>query len=122
MFELMDMNKDGTVDRDEFVTSLASILQIPGLDMRDYAMIFNALDLNNDGSLSLNEFGMFIEGAKVDKMQRMQDLDPKLVQEMAREVQVLFQQFDSNNDGFVTADEIVRAMLGLGHRITLEEA
>jgi len=36
--------------------------------MRDYAIIFNALDVNNDGTLSLNEFGMFIEGAKVDKM------------------------------------------------------
>lgn len=44
----------------------------------------------------------------------MQDLDPKLLSEMQREVQVLFQQFDENNDGFVTADEIVRAMLGLG--------
>lgn len=50
--------------------------------MRSYAMIFNKLDINNDEMLSLNEFGMFVEGAKVDKLSRMQDLDPKLIQEM----------------------------------------
>jgi hypothetical protein len=36
--------------------------------MRDYAIIFNALDINNDNSLSLNEFGLFIEGAKIEKL------------------------------------------------------
>lgn len=52
----------------------------------------------------------------------MLDLDPKLLQEMQAEVQVLFKQFDENNDGYVTADEIVRAMLGLGQRISMEDA
>jgi calmodulin len=68
MYEMMDLDKNGTVDRDEFVTTMARILQIPGLDMRSYAMIFNQLDINNDNHLSLNEFGMFIEGAKMDKL------------------------------------------------------
>lgn len=35
--------------------------------MRDYAQIFEELDMNKDGVLSLSEFGMFIEGAKLDK-------------------------------------------------------
>ena len=43
-------------------------MQIPGVDMRDYAIIFNALDINNDGVLSLNEFGLFLEGAKLDQI------------------------------------------------------
>lgn len=29
---------------------------------------------------------------------------------MTREIQILFQQFDANGDGVVTADEIQRAM------------
>jgi Ca2+-binding EF-hand superfamily protein len=33
---------------------------------------------------------------------------------MKREVQALFMQFDDNGDGFVTADEIVKAMMTLG--------
>ena len=91
MYEMMDLDRSGIVDRDEFVVSMARILQIPGMDMKSYAMIFNALDLNNDNALSVNEFGMFVEGAKIDKEARMQDLDPKLLDEMRTEVQVLFQ-------------------------------
>ena len=41
---------------------------------------------------------------------------------MQNEIRSLFMQFDENGDGFVTADEIVRAMMTLGQRITLEDA
>ena len=85
-------------------------------------MIFDAIDINNDGVLSVNEFGMFIEGAKATRMQSQQDLDPKLIEDMKREIQTLFAQFDENRDGFVTADEIVKSMMALGQRVTLDEA
>jgi hypothetical protein len=54
--------------------------------MRDYAIIYTALDINNHNSLSLNEFGLFIEGAKVDKMQRIKGIDPKIIEDMSREI------------------------------------
>jgi calmodulin len=38
------------------------------------------------------------------------------------EARTLFQQFDQNGDGFVTPDEIKRAMLSLGRNISVEEA
>jgi len=41
---------------------------------------------------------------------------------MTREIRDLFHQFDENHDGHVTADEIVKAMMALGQRITLEDA
>lgn len=106
LYEMMDLNKDGVVDRDEFVTTLPQLMQIPGVEMRDYAIIFTAIDINNDGKLTLNEFGLFIEGAKVEKMQRMQEIDRKLLDDMTREITYLFRQFDLNNDGFIEADEI----------------
>ncbi len=118
----MDANRDGKIDKDEFVMGMPQILTIPAVDIRDYAIIFNALDINNDGSLSLNEFAMFIEGAKLDKLQRLKDLDPALVQDMQREVLSLFQQFDQNGDGFVTVEEIQRAMLTLGQTVSREHA
>lgn len=74
--------------------------------MRDYAMIFTAIDINNDSKLTLNEFGLFIEGAKVEKMQRMQEINRTLLEDMTREITYLFRQFDLNNDGFIEADEI----------------
>lgn len=97
-------------------------MQIPGVDMRDYAIIFNALDINNDGVLSLNEFGMFLEGAKLDQIQRIREIDPKLIEDMNIEVRQLFTSFDANKDGFITADEIKLAMLALGRNVSMEEA
>lgn len=82
MFKHLDGNGDMMVDRDEFVNGMPIFMQIPGVDMRDYAIVFNALDVNNDGTLSLNEFAMFLEGAKLDNMQRLQELDPKLIESM----------------------------------------
>lgn len=38
------------------------------------------------------------------------------------EVRTLFQQFDLNNDGFVTPEEIKRSMLSLGKNISVEES
>ena len=92
------------------------------MDARDYAILYNALDVNNDGSISLHEFGMFIEGVKLQKNQRMQELDPRLVQTMNDEIAELFRQFDLDGNGYVTADEIQKAMLGIGQRISLDDA
>lgn len=85
MYEEMDVNKDGTVDKGEFVNSLG-YMNIPGLQLSDLGLIYDAIDINNDGFLSVNEFGMFIEGAKASRMQRLQELDPKLVDDMKREI------------------------------------
>ena len=41
-------------------------------------------------------------------------MDPKLIEDLKREIQTLFSQFDENRDGYVTADEIVKSMMGLG--------
>lgn len=118
MYEDMDVNKDGEVDKQEFVNAL-SYVQVPGVQLSDLGMIYDAIDINNDGSLSINEFGMFIEGAKTCKMQRLQDLDPKLIDDMKKEIHTLFQQFDDDGDGYVTPDEIYKAMMSLGQRISI---
>ena len=47
-------------------------------------------------------------------MQRLNELDPRLIDEMRREIQTLFKSFDVNGDGAVTADEIYKSMLALG--------
>lgn len=101
---------------------MPQILNLPGIDVREYAQVFTALDVNNDNGISINEFKLFIEGAKADKQQRMSELDPAMVQQMRAEVAELFRQFDINGDGFVEAEEIMRSMLALGHHITLQDA
>lgn len=90
LFDFLDANRDGVVDRDEFVNSMPIFMENSGIDMRDYAIIFTALDLNNDSLLSLNELGMFLEGAKLDQMTRIRDIDAKLIEDMTNEVRQLF--------------------------------
>ncbi len=77
-------------------------------------MIFDSMDVNNDTTISINEFAMFIEGAKQSREQRSNELDPKLLEEIKREIQALFQVFDDDGNGFVTPQEIVKAMMTLG--------
>jgi hypothetical protein len=82
--------------------------------LSDLGMIFDSMDVNNDTTISINEFAMFIEGAKQSREQRSNELDPKLLEEIKREIQALFQVFDDDGNGFVTPQEIVKAMMTLG--------
>ena len=106
LFDKIDANRDGLVSRDEFVLSMPQVILIPGIVTRDYAQVFEELDINKDSFLSLNEFALFIEGAKLDKQQRISQIDPQLIQEMYRDAQDLFRQFDQNKDGLLSAQEI----------------
>ena len=62
MHDMLDRNKDGSVDTKEFVDGLYS-LKIPGLMQKDFVMIFEAIDIDNNKYLSLNEFALYLEGA-----------------------------------------------------------
>mmetsp|Transcript_27362 Transcript_27362/g.20510 ORF Transcript_27362/g.20510 Transcript_27362/m.20510 type:complete len:82 (+) Transcript_27362:47-292(+) len=81
----MDNDRNGRVDKREFVTHLTQ-MNIQGVFPSDLGLIFDQLDMSNDGSLSIMEFGMFLEGAKASKMQRLQELDTKIVEDMRREI------------------------------------
>lgn len=105
------------MEKKEFVNRLG-YLNIPGLQYSDFGLIFDAIDINNNGYFSITDFGLFIEGAKASRMQKMQELSPKLVEDMKREIETLFKQFDEDNDGFVTADEIMKSMLAIGRRMS----
>jgi len=63
LYEHLDRNKDGSVDKKEFIDGVGT-LQIPGLMTRDLLLIFEAIDTDNNQYLSLNEFALYLEGAK----------------------------------------------------------
>jgi hypothetical protein len=56
----------------------ASLLAFPNLREEDFDVMFEAMDVNSDGQLSVLEFGLYIKGAKVP---RQQDIG-KLTNEM----------------------------------------
>ena len=50
------------------------MLHIPGIMSRDLLKIFEAIDTDNNKYLSLNEFAMYLEGAKRRREQRIAEL------------------------------------------------
>jgi len=112
----MDFDRNGVVDHEEFVAKLAA-LHIPQLNPSDFSHIFQTIDVNKDASISMNELEMFIKGAELNKLQRMQTMDPRLVNDLRNRIGELFNQLDDNGDGRLTANELQTAMRLLGRPI-----
>lgn len=77
MHARLDENRDGQVEKHEFVGQMRR-LHVPGLVPADLGLVFDALDVNNDGTITLEEFGMFLEGAKRNRDARLKEMDPEL--------------------------------------------
>jgi Ca2+-binding EF-hand superfamily protein len=70
----------------------------------------------------VNEFGMYVQGAKISKEQMINNLTPSMRQEVNEEIKRLFMQFDKDNDGTLTQLEISRTMKTMGYEISLNQA
>jgi Ca2+-binding EF-hand superfamily protein len=53
LFEVFDVDKDGTINRSEFVELIDVLLQDKGIEMCE--TIFNRFDKNHDNSISKDE-------------------------------------------------------------------
>lgn len=67
MHKTLDINNDGSVDKQEFVDGIAKLIMNTNLTRQDLGTIFDSIDLNGDHYLSVNEFGYYLEGAKLEK-------------------------------------------------------
>lgn len=62
----LDIDGDGYVDKREFVTRMGEFCkagQVSGLQPADLGLLFDSLDGNDDGRLSVNELGLYIKSA-----------------------------------------------------------
>ena len=75
LYRDLDPASEGVMNKHNFVTKL-STLNVPGVKTNEYALVFDQLDINNDGALSLNEFGMFVEGASESMRERVSTMEP----------------------------------------------
>jgi Ca2+-binding EF-hand superfamily protein len=69
----LDANKDGFVTKEEFCVEMAD-LKLPGIDKEEFSEIYDAIDVNRDGQLSVNEFGLYVKGAKAPRTERLLNL------------------------------------------------
>lgn len=116
----LDMDGDGKVDKMEFVTRMKA-LAVPGLLPQDLGLIFDSIDVNADQSLSVEEFRLFLQGAKLTKDERIKRLDPSIQRQFRDEIRALFDSFDQDGDGRITADEIYRTLQSFGIKKTIEQ-
>lgn len=86
----LDVNNDGNVDLNEFINGVSLVIVNGSLEKDDLITIFSEIDINKDRYLSINEFGLFITGAKLKRQQRINKLDPIIIADVKREIDNLY--------------------------------
>jgi Ca2+-binding EF-hand superfamily protein len=64
------------VDKKEFVERLAGAINKKSMIAADIGLVFDTLDRNNDGKLSVNEFKTYIKGVERSREKRVAEMDP----------------------------------------------
>eukprot|EP00116_Pleurobrachia_bachei_P015114 sb/3475376/ len=74
----------------------------------DIKILFNQVDVNGDGTISLSEF------IELNERYAMPSTE--------EEIRDAFKVFDKDNDGYITSDELKRILTKMGDRIPDDEA
>jgi len=57
-------------------------MQIPGLQKKDYKVIFDEIDKDRNAYLSIHEFSLYLEGATKKREQRISELPGNILQDI----------------------------------------
>ena len=85
-------------------------------------MIFEAIDIDNNKYLSLNEFALYLEGASKKREQRIRDLPAEVNDDIDRQIRELFTIFDEDGNGFIDKFELIKTFQGLGYEMDVPKA
>ena len=109
IFRSFDRNKDGSLTQLELGSLLRSLGLKPSTDELD-ALIQRA-DANSNGLVEFSEFVALVAPELID------DRSPYSEDQLRR----LFEIFDRDGNGFITAAELAHSMAKLGHALTAKE-
>jgi calcium-binding protein CML len=109
IFRSFDRNKDGSLTQLELGSLLRSLGLKPSADELD-ALIQRA-DVNSNGLVEFSEFVALVAPELID------DRSPYSEDQLRR----LFEIFDRDGNGFITAAELAHSMAKLGHALTAKE-
>ena len=70
-FERLDADGDGKVNYFEFVDGVATIVVSGSLTKENLQQIFEAIDVNKDKFLTVNELSLFLQGAQLKRTQKL---------------------------------------------------
>ena len=117
-FQQMDKNGDGTIDYSEFRSVLAMFdLELTEQDIRE---IFDTIDGDRSGSLSIQEFSSTFDplfqklqrDVSEDIRQLLKELS-RIMRHQSKSIKQAFIMFDTNRDGRLSYDELVSAFASL---------
>jgi len=106
------------VERSEFNQFFTKDLTVKNLTMEEIELVFEAVDMNKDGLLSVNEFCLCLEGVQQSFEQRLRAFDPDLEKCLKDDINTLFDFFDTNKDNKITIDELQLALKSQNSLIT----
>lgn len=122
MFALMDLDGNGKVSEEEFRTYLSQFSYTPKAATR----IFNAMDANGDGEISLNEtqeLARFVDGnSRTAIPGGMRFGDAKFIKSVHAEADRMFDIVDENGDGEISSEELLTHLKSLGYSEIASEA
>ena len=82
LFDKLDKDGNGQVDRNEFRKFFFDYNLIHGITRHDVDKLYNYLDSNSDGSISIDEFCLFIESIRLDFDKRMNNFSDNFNQKL----------------------------------------
>lgn len=108
----LDADRDGTVDEHEWIEGVARIInfQQANLTQENLRQIFKKIDVDGDGSLTVNELAYYISGAKQDMHARISRIPQHQLDEIRRETEKVFNDFDTKRQNWVTPQDFKTAL------------
>ena len=124
LFNELDRNNDDKITMEELVQFSTVNQLIEGVLPEDVEKLFTFLDTNQNGSISINEFCMMIEGINMSMQARMNSFSLEFNSKLKTEIQALFERLDKDRNQSLTADEFVQMVRPTDKTgsITLERA
>lgn len=102
IFNIIDKDKSGSIDKDEFISSIEKIIY--GTDDDKLKFLFSLNDLNGDGLIDLEELSLLLQTSLNENQLYFSN---EQIYELSS---LLFNQTDTDNSGSITFDEFKNLM------------
>jgi Ca2+-binding EF-hand superfamily protein len=60
LYTRIDKSKNGLCEREEFISSFTGDMPMEGVNRAELEALYDALDMNRDGFIGVNEFCLFL--------------------------------------------------------------
>ena len=106
-YSFLDKDGAGEISLVQFIDGMAKE-NIEGLSSKDFVQIFEAIDVDGNGELSINEFALYIVGAELKREERIKEVPFQIKEDIERQIRELFQLFDEDGNNKIDKKELMK--------------